>query len=46
MKNNKQTVTAHFPGIGYVEISKDRAVQILRLQKLLSERKSNELLTK
>lgn len=39
MDKKKNTVTAHFPGIGAVEISKERALQILRLQKLIRERK-------
>jgi hypothetical protein len=34
----KETVTAYFPGIGKVEISKERALQILRLQKIIRER--------
>ena len=33
----KQTVTATFPGIGKIEISKERAAQILRLQKMIKE---------
>ena len=35
----KQTVTATFPGIGKVEISKERAEQIRNLQKIIRERK-------
>ena len=31
----KLTITATFPGIGKVEISKERAEQILRLQKII-----------
>lgn len=34
----KDTVTAIFPGIGKVEISKERAAQIKRLQKDIKER--------
>ena len=34
----KNTVTAIFPGIGKVEISKERAEQIKRLQKIIGER--------
>ena len=37
IKPVKNTVTAFFPGIGKVEISKERAQQILRLQKLIKE---------
>jgi len=38
----KKTVTAYFPvGIGRVEISKERADQIKRLQKIIRERKEN-----
>lgn len=40
MKNEK-TVTATFPGIGKVEISRERAAQILRLQKDIRERESS-----
>ena len=36
----KTTVTATFPGIGKVEISRERARQILRLQKIIRERES------
>ena len=39
--NTKNTVTAIFPGIGKLEISKERAAQILRLQKIIRERKYN-----
>jgi hypothetical protein len=35
----KQTVTATFPGIGKVEITRERAEQILRLQKMIREGK-------
>lgn len=38
----KTTVSAIFPGIGKVEISKERAEQIVRLQKIIKERKANE----
>jgi len=38
----KQTVTATFPGIGKVEISKERAEQIRNLQKIIRERKENK----
>jgi hypothetical protein len=31
----KQTVIASFPGIGPVEISKERAEQIVRLQRII-----------
>lgn len=41
METKKQTVTAIFPGIGKVEISKERASQILRLQKIIRERREN-----
>ncbi len=40
----KTTVTATFPGIGKVEISRERADQILRLQKIIREK--NEELAK
>jgi hypothetical protein len=33
----KKTVTAFFPNIGKVEISRERAEQILRLQKIIRE---------
>ena len=40
MENSKKTVTAIFPGgIGKVEISIERAQQILRLQKLIREQR-------
>ena len=38
----KDTVTAHFPGIGKVEISKKRATQIKRLQKSIREQQAKE----
>ena len=38
----KDTVTAIFPGIGKVEISKERAAQILRLQKLIREKREKQ----
>ncbi len=38
----KQTVTAIFPGIGKVEISRERADQIRRLQQIIRERKEKE----
>ncbi|WP_372772141.1 hypothetical protein [Mangrovibacterium sp.] len=41
----KQTVTAIFPGIGKVEISRERADQIRRLQRDIRERKEKELQT-
>lgn len=40
---NKQTVTATFPGIGKVEISQERAAQIRNLQKIITERKATEV---
>jgi hypothetical protein len=41
MKTKKETVTAYFPGgIGKVEISKQRADQIKRLQKMIKEQPS------
>jgi len=40
----KQTITAIFPGIGKVEISKERAEQILRLQKMIKEHYAKESL--
>lgn len=39
----KTTVTAIFPGIGPVEISKERADQILRLQKIIKEQRAKDL---
>lgn len=42
----KKTVTAIFPGIGKVEISKERADQIRNLQKIIREQKSSEVKTK
>jgi hypothetical protein len=41
METKKQTVTAIFPGIGKIEISKERARQILRLQKIIREQREN-----
>jgi len=38
----KTTVTAHFPGIGKVEISKERAKQIKRLQKIIRKNQAKE----
>ncbi|WP_423126404.1 hypothetical protein [Gaoshiqia sp. Z1-71] len=38
----KTTVTAHFPGIGKVEISKERADRIKWLQSVIRERKEKE----
>lgn len=38
----KTTVTAHFPGIGKVEISKERAERILWIQRVIRERKAND----
>ena len=38
----KTTVTAIFPGIGKVEISRERAEQIRRLQQIIRERKEPE----
>lgn len=38
----KITVTATFPGIGPVEISKERASQILRLQRIIREQRVNK----
>lgn len=40
----KQTVTAVFPGIGTVEISKERASQILQLQKIIREQRAKQSL--
>jgi len=37
----KTTVTATFPGIGKVEISRERADQILRLQKIIREQRAS-----
>ncbi|MDP2335931.1 MAG: hypothetical protein Q8N05_05695 [Bacteroidota bacterium] len=37
-KQPKKTVTATFPGIGKVEISKERADKIRWLQKIIRER--------
>jgi hypothetical protein len=42
MQNSKKTVTAIFPGIGKVEISAERANQILRLQKMIREQREPE----
>lgn len=42
MEKKKDTVTAIFPGIGKVEISKERAAQILRLQKLIREQREKQ----
>ena len=40
MENTKKTVTAIFPGgIGKVQISVERAQQILRLQKIIREQR-------
>ncbi|KOH47058.1 hypothetical protein [Sunxiuqinia dokdonensis] len=39
---NKKTYTAHFPGIGKVEISKERAERILWLQKVIREQNEKE----
>lgn len=39
----KNTVTAIFPGIGKVEISKERAAQILRLQKIIREQRESSI---
>jgi len=42
MENLKKTVTAIFPcGIGKVEISIERARQILRLQKIIREQRES-----
>jgi len=46
MEKKKQTVTAIFPGIGKVEISKERADQIRNLQKIIREQRANEAKTK
>jgi hypothetical protein len=35
---NEKTVTAYFPGIGKVQITRQRAEQIKRLQQIISER--------
>lgn len=38
----KETVTAYFPGgIGKVEITKERAAQIKRLQKMIREQRKS-----
>lgn len=37
MEKAKNTVTAIFPGIGKIEISKERAEQIKRLQKIMRD---------
>lgn len=42
MSNKKETVTANFPGIGNVEITKERAEQIKRLQNLIRENDKNK----
>ncbi|WP_299576642.1 hypothetical protein [uncultured Sunxiuqinia sp.] len=42
----KTTVTAIFPGIGKVEISKERADQIRNLQRIIREQKEKESKTK
>jgi hypothetical protein len=39
----KQTVTAIFPGIGSVEISKERAKQILNLQRIIREQRAKTI---
>ena len=41
-EKNNNTVTAYFPGIGKVQISRQRAEQIKRLQKIISERNESE----
>lgn len=46
MEPKKQTVTAIFPGIGKVEISKERADQIRRLQKIIREQREKQQTTK
>lgn len=46
MEPKKQTVTAIFPGIGPVEISKERADQIRRLQKIIREQREKQQNTK
>lgn len=38
----KKTVTAIFPGIGKVEISRERAAQIKNLQRIIREQKEKE----
>lgn len=40
METNKNTVTATFPGIGPVEISRERAEQIVRLQRIIKKQRS------
>ncbi len=40
METKKTTVTATFPGIGKVEISRERADKILWLQKIIREHES------
>lgn len=42
MNDRKTTVTAHFPGIGKVEISKERATQIRNLQRIIREQQEKE----
>lgn len=42
----KQTVTAFFPGIGKVEISKERAEQIRNLQKIIRDNNEEKLKAK
>lgn len=39
---NKKTYTATFPGVGKIEISKERAERILWLQKVIRERNQNK----
>jgi len=43
MKKTKETITAIFPGIGKVEISKERADQIRRLQKIIREQDGKKI---
>lgn len=40
MATQKNTVTATFPGIGPVEISRERAEQIVRLQRIIKKERS------
>ena len=42
IENAKETVTAIFPGIGKIEITKQRAEQIKRLQRIIREQRLRE----
>ena len=39
---SNNTVTAYFPGIGNIQISRQRAEQIKELQKIIRERNAGE----